>query len=107
GPRRAGQAPARGLSAAFATTAVRVKPAPKPLHYAPWARSHPRISLLPARAGDGGTPPPLPMPARVPRKCRVTSQEEFQLSAAEGHTRIPVVRGVRSHLVTPLSVYVK
>ena len=37
----------------------------------------------------------------------MTSQEEFQLSAAEGHTRIPVVREVLSDLDTPLSVYLK
>ena len=37
----------------------------------------------------------------------MTSQDEFQRSAAEGHTRIPVVREVLSDLDTPLSVYLK
>ena len=37
----------------------------------------------------------------------MTSQEEFQQSAAEGHTRIPIVREVLSDLDTPLSVYLK
>jgi anthranilate synthase component I len=37
----------------------------------------------------------------------VTTQDEFQRSAAEGHTRIPVVREVLSDLDTPLSVYLK
>ncbi len=35
------------------------------------------------------------------------SQEQFQRHAAEGHTRIPVVREVLSDLDTPLSVYLK
>ena len=33
--------------------------------------------------------------------------EQFQQQAAEGHTRIPVVREVFSDLDTPLSVYLK
>ena len=33
--------------------------------------------------------------------------EQFQQQAAEGHTRIPVVREVLSDLDTPLSVYLK
>lgn len=33
--------------------------------------------------------------------------EQFQRQAAEGHTRIPVVREVLSDLDTPLSVYLK
>ncbi len=37
----------------------------------------------------------------------MTSQDEFQQAAAEGHTRIPVVREVLSDLDTPLSVYLK
>jgi anthranilate synthase component 1 len=37
----------------------------------------------------------------------VTSLETFQQQAAEGHTRIPVVREVLSDLDTPLSVYLK
>jgi len=37
----------------------------------------------------------------------VTTQDEFRRSAAEGHTRIPVVREVFSDLDTPLSVYLK
>ena len=37
----------------------------------------------------------------------MTPQEEFLHSAAEGHTRIPVVREVLSDLDTPLSVYLK
>ena len=37
----------------------------------------------------------------------MTSPDEFQHSAAEGHTRIPVVREVLSDLDTPLSVYLK
>ena len=37
----------------------------------------------------------------------MTTQDEFQHSAAEGHTRIPVVREVLSDLDTPLSVYLK
>jgi len=37
----------------------------------------------------------------------VTSQDEFQQAAADGHTRIPVVREVLSDLDTPLSVYLK
>ncbi|HRO27945.1 MAG TPA: anthranilate synthase component I [Luteimonas sp.] len=37
----------------------------------------------------------------------MTSQDEFERSAAEGHTRIPVVREVLSDLDTPLSVYLK
>jgi anthranilate synthase component 1 len=37
----------------------------------------------------------------------VTSPETFQQQAAEGHTRIPVVREVLSDLDTPLSVYLK
>ncbi|MEJ7745307.1 MAG: anthranilate synthase component I [Luteimonas sp.] len=35
------------------------------------------------------------------------SQERFQQHAADGHTRIPVVREVLSDLDTPLSVYLK
>ena len=35
------------------------------------------------------------------------SQQAFQVFAAEGHTRIPVVREVLSDLDTPLSVYLK
>ena len=35
------------------------------------------------------------------------SQDEFQAFAAQGHTRIPVVREVLSDLDTPLSVYLK
>jgi anthranilate synthase component 1 len=35
------------------------------------------------------------------------SQENFQRHAADGHTRIPVVREVLSDLDTPLSVYLK
>ena len=35
------------------------------------------------------------------------SQELFQQQAADGHTRIPVVREVLSDLDTPLSVYLK
>lgn len=34
-------------------------------------------------------------------------QQQFQQSAADGHTRIPVVREVLSDLDTPLSVYLK
>ena len=37
----------------------------------------------------------------------VTSPEQFQQQAADGHTRIPVVREVLSDLDTPLSVYLK
>ena len=37
----------------------------------------------------------------------MTTQDEFRRSAAEGHTRIPVVREVFSDLDTPLSVYLK
>ena len=37
----------------------------------------------------------------------VQSQERFQQHAADGHTRIPVVREVLSDLDTPLSVYLK
>ena len=37
----------------------------------------------------------------------MTSQDEFQRSATDGHTRIPVVREVLSDLDTPLSVYLK
>ena len=36
-----------------------------------------------------------------------TSLESFQQQAADGHTRIPVVREVLSDLDTPLSVYLK
>ena len=35
------------------------------------------------------------------------SAEEFHRLAAEGHTRIPMVREVLSDLDTPLSVYLK
>src|SRR6476659_776628 len=35
------------------------------------------------------------------------SADEFQRLAAEGHTRIPMVREVLSDLDTPLSVYLK
>ena len=35
------------------------------------------------------------------------SHERFQQHAADGHTRIPVVREVLSDLDTPLSVYLK
>src|SRR5688572_4846563 len=41
------------------------------------------------------------------REFAVISAEEFQRLAAEGHTRIPVVREVLSDLDTPLSVYLK
>ncbi|MFL6592087.1 MAG: hypothetical protein ACJ8GK_05195, partial [Luteimonas sp.] len=34
-------------------------------------------------------------------------QQAFERHAAEGHTRIPVVREVLSDLDTPLSVYLK
>jgi len=37
----------------------------------------------------------------------VITQERFQQHAADGHTRIPVVREVLSDLDTPLSVYLK
>jgi len=37
----------------------------------------------------------------------VTTQEQFQQFAADGYTRIPVVREVLSDLDTPLSVYLK
>ncbi|MFC3813424.1 anthranilate synthase component I [Lysobacter sp. GCM10012299] len=37
----------------------------------------------------------------------MTSPEQFQQQAADGHTRIPVVREVLSDLDTPLSVYLK
>jgi len=37
----------------------------------------------------------------------VITQEQFQQYAADGHTRIPVVREVLSDLDTPLSVYLK
>ncbi len=37
----------------------------------------------------------------------MTSLESFQQQAADGHTRIPVVREVLSDLDTPLSVYLK
>ena len=37
----------------------------------------------------------------------MTSPEQFKQQAADGHTRIPVVREVLSDLDTPLSVYLK
>ncbi len=37
----------------------------------------------------------------------MTTPEQFQQAAADGHTRIPVVREVLSDLDTPLSVYLK
>src|SRR5688572_18925990 len=50
---------------------------------------------------------PLRSPRRLPRNPCVTSPEQFQQQAADGHTRIPVVREVLSDLDTPLSVYLK
>lgn len=47
------------------------------------------------------------MPPRPGRKAVLISFEQFQRHAAEGHTRIPVVREVLSDLDTPLSVYLK
>ena len=37
----------------------------------------------------------------------MTTQEQFQQFAADGHTLVPVVREVLSDLDTPLSVYLK
>ncbi|MCF7221346.1 anthranilate synthase component I [Marilutibacter chinensis] len=42
-----------------------------------------------------------------PARTATPSPERFQQLAAEGHTRIPVVREVFSDLDTPLSVYLK
>ncbi|WP_111265545.1 anthranilate synthase component I [Marilutibacter maris] len=42
-----------------------------------------------------------------PARTATPSSERFQQLAAEGHTRIPVVREVFSDLDTPLSVYLK
>src|SRR6478735_4814339 len=67
----------------------------------------------PAGAGEGGPRLPSLPPASSPRQDIISmslaplTAEQFQQLAADGHTRIPVVREVLSDLDTPLSVYLK
>src|SRR3546814_16647790 len=67
------------------------------------------VPAAPTRVGDGGLP--SPPPRRPLRKCRVSTPDHqfdrFTRQAADGHTRIPVVRAVFSDLDPPLAVYLK
>jgi anthranilate synthase component 1 len=54
-----------------------------------------------------GAARPVIFAGPYPQVTALITQDEFNALAAQGHTRIPVVREVLSDLDTPLSVYLK